>query len=157
MVLASLLLLLGRVPFFLPANTLFRLVIVLCWCSILAFGFHLPVVLARNLWLLQRRTSTCTMSLLFLVLIAAVPVQGNLSRPGRLFHNPHSTRFPFNNYIALKNGRHRSVDLAMNLLSDARHPVSFWTSFRVFGETILASAWIFSGFTSIPLDRKSVV
>ena len=42
-------------------------------------------------------------------------------------------------------------DFAMNLFSDARHPVSFWTSFKFFGETRLASALILSGFTSIPL------
>ena len=56
---------------------------------------------------------------------------------------------PFN---ALKNGRHFSADLEMNLFSEAKQPVSFWTPFVVVGDFIRLMASIFSGFASIPLS-----
>ena len=63
----------------------------------------------------------------------------------------YSSPFPF--LIALKNEAHLSVDLAMNRLSEVRHPVSLCTSFNVFGENISSRVLIFSGFTSIPLGE----
>ena len=56
---------------------------------------------------------------------------------------------PFN---ALKNGRHFSADLEMNLFSEASLPVNFWTPFFVVGGFIYLIASIFSGFASMPLS-----
>ena len=56
---------------------------------------------------------------------------------------------PFN---ALKNGRHFSADLEMNLFSEADRPVNFWIPFFVVGGFIRLIASIFSGFASITLS-----
>ena len=56
---------------------------------------------------------------------------------------------PFN---ALKNGRHFSADLDMNLFSEASQPVCFCTPLFVVGGFIHLMASIFFGFASIPLS-----
>ena len=57
----------------------------------------------------------------------------------------------------LKNEKHFSVDLDINLLSDATRPVSHCTSFMELEGFISSKALIFLGLTSIPLwvMRKS--
>ena len=52
--------------------------------------------------------------------------------------------------MSLKNGRHLFEDLLMNLFSAAAIPMSFWTSFAVFGLMRLLIAMICLGLASIP-------
>ena len=52
---------------------------------------------------------------------------------------------------ALKNRRHFSADLEMNLFSEARHPFSFCTPILMVGSFIHLMSPIFSRFASIAL------
>lgn len=46
--------------------------------------------------------------------------------------------------------KHLSPTFKRKRLSEVNRPMSLWTSFTVFEDTILAMAWFFLGFTSIP-------